>query len=161
ELFAEDRPELGHELREHVGHHHGGPLEVRHLEGVALTDLDELADPGLLDVRTGLLDADGVDVDADAAGAVFLGGGDHDAAVAAAEVEDDVFPGDLGQFEHFVHHVLGGGDVDDLAGGGVLAAGAQVHDGAFTAAHGGDGHPLDGDRAVFPGGGEGVRGGAG
>ena len=46
----------------------------------------------------------------------FLGGGADDAAVAAAEVEDDVVFLDLGHLEHLVHHDLVGRHVDDTAG---------------------------------------------
>ena len=63
-------------------------------------------DAGGLRVRVGFGDAHRIDVDAEAAGAVFLRGRDRDPAVAAAQIDDQVVFCDPGQAQHSVDDVL-------------------------------------------------------
>src|SRR5205823_1668741 len=112
ELRLDDRLQLLHELRQHVQTDDRGLVQILDLQGVAVADLDELADAEFLDGLVRFLDADGVQIDADALGAELLGGGGHDAAVAAAEVKDEVVLGDLGHVEHLLDRVLRRGGVD-------------------------------------------------
>ena len=62
----------------------------------------------------GLADALGVDVEPDRLDPEPLCGRDHDPPVAAAEVVEDVSLLDLGQLQHLVDDVLGGGLVGDV-----------------------------------------------
>ena len=84
------------------------------LEKVIFFKTNPILDAGSLGVVVGFLDSLGVDVDADAAGAEILGGGDDDPAVAATEVVDEVLLGDLGHLEHLIDHFLRGRDVGDV-----------------------------------------------
>src|SRR5581483_11746269 len=61
-----------------------------------------------------LADALRIDIDSHAARAIELGRGDHDPAVAASQIVNDVFIRDLGQFQHGFHAGLGGGQVGNL-----------------------------------------------
>ncbi|HJY06463.1 MAG TPA: hypothetical protein VJ323_09100, partial [Bryobacteraceae bacterium] len=46
-----------------------------------------------------------INVDADASGAVLLGGGNHDAAITTAKIVNNIaFPGS-GEFQHRVHDI--------------------------------------------------------
>jgi hypothetical protein len=45
-----------------------------------------------------------VDVDAEPARAEYLGGGEDNAAVARAQVDDEILRAHLGEFEHVRHH---------------------------------------------------------
>ena len=83
---GQDRPELEVRRREQVERHDGGVAQVgRHR--VLQPERHEVGDPGLLGVGVGLGDPLRIDVHADPAGAVDLGGGDRNPAVAAAEVD--------------------------------------------------------------------------
>ena len=70
--------------------------------------------PAVFRVLVGLADAHRIDVDADAARAVGLRRGDRNAAVAGAEVVDDVVLGHLGQLEHRVDDFLRRRHEDDV-----------------------------------------------
>ena len=95
--------------------------ETSAAQGVSETKLDQMLDAGRLGVGARLFDALRIDVDADAAGAVGLRGGDGDPAVPAAEVVDDVVLGRSGQDEHAIHDVFRRRDVGRQA----LAAAAR------------------------------------
>ena len=114
--------QLGHELdvqaRQQVERDDVRLAQVL-LEDVLLLDRHQLAHPVLLDVLVRLLDALRVDVEADGLDAVLLRRGDQDAAVAAAEVVDDVPLLHLGQLEHLVDDLLGRRDEDDVGGLGL------------------------------------------
>ena len=55
-----------------------------------------------------------VDVDADAAGAELLGGGNDDAAVAGAEIVEDVVLADLGHLQHLRDDLLVRGHIGNF-----------------------------------------------
>ena len=67
----------------------------------------------------------GIDVDADAARAVLLGGGHRNPAVATPEVVDNIVLADVGHLQHGFDDGFGGGHVDDIgtAGGRLLRDG--------------------------------------
>ena len=67
---------------------------------------DELSDAFPSGAGPALLDEGGVDVDAHAPGPVFLRRRDDHAAVAAADVVDDVVPADGRDLEHPLDHLL-------------------------------------------------------
>ncbi len=72
-----------------------------------------------------------IDVDPHAAGAVGLGGGDRDAAVARTEVVDHVVGSDLGEFQHRIDNFLGRGNEDHVRRaelGGLLRRRRPGHD---------------------------------
>ena len=55
-------------------------------------------------------------IDADSAGTKPLGCGDHDTAVTAPEIVNDVVAGDTGQLKHSMDHGVGRRDVGRQAG---------------------------------------------
>src|SRR5262249_22076667 len=75
---------------------------------------DEVLDARFLRVLFGFLDADRVDIDADPARAVRLGRRDHDTAVAASEVVNNVGLRHSGEFEHRLYGFFGRGDVGNV-----------------------------------------------
>ncbi len=89
ELPGQNRPELEVRRRQQVERHDGG---LGHVGGQRVLQLegDQVRDARVLGVRVGFGNPLRVDVDADAARAVDLGGRDRNAAVAAAQVVDDV-----------------------------------------------------------------------
>ncbi len=104
--------DLGREVEsDHRGHAHVGGEEV------LLHERDPVGDAGAGGVLTGFADALGVEIDADAARAVLLGGGDHDAPVAAAEIVDDVGGADLRGLQHRPHHLKIGRHEDHVQRG--------------------------------------------
>ena len=113
ELLQQLRAQLQVERRQQVERHDRRLADVA-LEQVLMQDLDPVGHAVLRDVLVGFLDALRVDVDADAARAELLRRGDDDAAVAAAEVVDDVVLGDLGGLEHRLDHVGRRRHVDDV-----------------------------------------------
>ncbi|ABC43867.1 collagen a1 [Salinibacter ruber DSM 13855] len=116
------RAQLHVDLRPQVQGHDRRLAQVG-LKQVSLPKLDQVGDPGRLRVLAGLGDQLRIDLDADAAGAVSLGGGNRDAPVAATEVDHHVVAGHLGRLEHPVHNALRRGDVRD-----VLLDGVRVGD---------------------------------
>ena len=108
------RPELGLEDGPHEVVRFGEEVEADDrrlgdvgLGGVHADELDQAFDAGGLGVALRFLDHGLVDVDPHAAGPVAAGGRDNDAAVAAADVVEDVLVRDLGQLEHAVDDRLG------------------------------------------------------
>ena len=89
----------------------GGEVDV---EQAGLEEPDAVADVGAAKVVVAFLDAQRVDVDADAAGAEVFGGGDDDAAVAAAEVIDHVVGADPCESEDRGDDGIGGRHVRDV-----------------------------------------------
>src|SRR5918994_1517407 len=81
------------ERLEQVERHDRRWPEVR-LEEVRLDELHAIAHPGFFRVGGRFLDAFGIDVDADAPRAVRLGGFDHNASVATAEVIHEILARD-------------------------------------------------------------------
>ena len=83
-----------------------------------------LPTPLLLDVLLRLLDAVGIDVEAERS-AAYLGGRHHDAAVSAAQIVDHVILGHLRQLQHLRHHLRRRRDEDHVRPLGFL----RLHDG--------------------------------
>src|SRR5450432_2459128 len=92
---------------------HGGVVNVG-IEQIVFFELHQGFDARLAGVFAGFLDKFGIDVDAHSARAVILGGGDDDAPVAAAEVIDDVAPGNAGEPEHAVDDGIRAANVGDI-----------------------------------------------
>src|ERR1019366_2457209 len=114
------RAKLEVDVRQEVERHDGGIVEVG-IEQVLLDEPHAVGDAGLACILLGFFDSVGVDVDACAAGdAELLGGHDHDAAVTAAEVVQDVAFLDFAELEHSLHHRRGRGNVGDVFVDGFL-----------------------------------------
>src|SRR6266581_3773499 len=107
---AEFRDEARGEPRQQVQHHHRRILDVD-LEEIALHEFDAIGDRFALCPDPRHLDQLGLQLDADAARAEALRGGDHQAPVPRAEVVDDVIAADVGEFQHLVDDHPGRGNV--------------------------------------------------
>lgn len=128
----------GEEDRHDIGAPDGGFEEVLEDEGGAGFDA------GGTGIGGGFGDAGGVEVVTDGAGVERSGGGDGDAAVAAAEIDEEIAFAHRGEFEHladdgggglYVWHVEAGAEIE---GGRRVAGAEQERDGeqrAETAAH--------------------------
>src|SRR6185503_13342063 len=112
-LQVEDlRPQLEVDVRQQEHGDHGGLGEVG-LEQVRLHELRALGDAFFRGVALRQLDHVGVVLDAEGARAA-LRRGDHGAAVARAEVHDEVVLRHLGHVEHLVDHDLRRGHPDHV-----------------------------------------------
>ena len=89
QLLLQLRNQLQIERRQQVQRDHGRLADVGR-EQILIEEFHLVADAAALQVLGRFLDALRIDVDADAARAVRLGAGDRNAAVARAEVVDDV-----------------------------------------------------------------------
>ena len=83
-------------------------------EQVLPAEGDASRDAGGAGIVVQFADPGRIDVDAEAARAVAAGGGDQDAAVARAEVDDIIVGPDLGEAEHRVDHLEVGRDIGDV-----------------------------------------------
>src|SRR5581483_6725507 len=109
--------QLGAEPRVHAGQQKqrdDSRLADIRFEQIVFLEADQVFHTRFLGVFIGLADALRIDIDSHAARAIELGRGDHDPAVAASQIVNDVFIRDLGQFQHGFHAGLGGGQVGNL-----------------------------------------------
>ena len=90
---------LGQVERQHVG------FGDRGQEQVFAAKCNTPGDAGVAGVGVRLVDAGGIDIDAEAARAQAARGGDQDAAVARAQIDDPIVRADLGQPKHRVDHL--------------------------------------------------------
>jgi len=135
---ARARLELPPQLRAHFQIHlrrekqrDDGCVAEAGFKQVLIQEDDSVGDAGALRVRPAFANALRIDVHADAARAARLRRRDHDAPVAATQVEHDVGGADLREIEHSGHDVLRRrlelhvGDAQPVAGGQgcLLAAG--------------------------------------
>jgi hypothetical protein len=84
------------------------------LEQILIHEPHAIGDAGLRGVLDRFPDEPWLDLDADAARAVFLCGGDRDAAVARPEVVDDIGGGHVRHLEHHLDDILRRRDVSDV-----------------------------------------------
>ena len=87
-------------------------------EQIADHELDAVGDLRVVGVSPRQLDQPRVDVDADAGRAVLLSRNDRDAAIARAEIVDDVVLGDAGELEHRIRYRMTGRREMDVRGTG-------------------------------------------
>src|SRR5262245_15438285 len=111
--LLELRDQLHIEFGQEVESDHVGLREVER-EDVLLLDLDEVPHLARLDILLRLLDALRVNVEAGRLAAKFLGGSHHDAAIAAAEVVDDILLLHFRQLQHLVDHFVRRGHEDHI-----------------------------------------------
>ena len=110
---ARSGPELGQQPRSEPPVHFGEEKQGDHrgfaqigAKQVLLAKLDQALDSSLAGVAARALDHASVEVDPDAARAVIPRGGDRDAAIAGAKVEDDVGLRHAGKPKHRLDHAM-------------------------------------------------------
>ena len=109
ELWPEALVEGGGEIQRH----HGPRTELG-LEEVGLPELNPFADTGGVGVPLTGRQEGRIDLHTNAACAVIPGRRNHDTAVPAAEVVDDIGRIHRRKGKQAIHHVCSGGKIDDI-----------------------------------------------
>ncbi len=119
-LQLRDQP--GIQLWKQVECHNVGITKIE-LEDIPLLDGHQVLKMSRFHIGQGFLDSIGVDINAHRLAAVFLGRGYHDAAIATAQVIEQIGLLHSGQFQHQIHDRLRRGNIADIKSSGLRPRG--------------------------------------